>query len=173
MNNRLEKSLVGACGVFYVSAELTRRGWIALPTIRNTSGVDIIASKDNKTVNIQVKTNSYGKAVYPLSEGNETLVSDNLYYVFATLRMENERPDFYIVPSKFVAEYIRKTHKQWASLPPRHKKVAYEGATQKEIEEKRDKRSLRRFPNYVGATLSEFRDFNIGNYKDKWDILES
>jgi hypothetical protein len=44
-----------------------------MPTIRNARGVDIIASKDNKTINIQVKTNSYGKAVYPLSEGNENL----------------------------------------------------------------------------------------------------
>jgi len=42
---RIEKSLVGACGVFYVSAELSRRGWISMPTIRNTSGIDVIATK--------------------------------------------------------------------------------------------------------------------------------
>ena len=75
LSERLEKSLVGACGVFYVSAELSRRGWIAMPTIRNTKGIDIIASKGDKTVNIQVKTNSYGKPVYPLTQGNENLVS--------------------------------------------------------------------------------------------------
>jgi hypothetical protein len=103
-----------------------------MPTIRNARGVDIIASKDNKTINIQVKTNSYGKAVYPLSEGNENLVSGDLHYVFVTLKKETERPDFYIVPSKFVAEYIRKTHNHWATLPPRHKKVAYERATTEE-----------------------------------------
>lgn len=107
----MEKPLVGACGVFYVSAELSRRGWIAMPTIRNTSGIDIVATKDDKDVNIQVKTNSYGKIKYPMSKSNENLIADNLYYVFVTLNGERERPHFYILPSELIAKYVKKLMK--------------------------------------------------------------
>ena len=48
------------------------------PTIRNTSGIDIVATKGKRTVNIQVKTNSYGRIKYPMSKSNEKLIADNL-----------------------------------------------------------------------------------------------
>jgi Holliday junction resolvase len=108
MSGHLAKSLVGACGVFCVSAELSRRGWIAMPTIRNTTGVDIIASKAGKAVKIQVKTNSYGKIKYPLTEANETLFSNDLFYVFVTLKMPKERPDFFIVILNLLRNISRK-----------------------------------------------------------------
>ena len=139
MNQRLEKSLVGACGVFHVSAELSHRGWVTMPTIRNTKGIDIIATRDGKLINIQVKTSSHGKVKYTLVKENEELVSDDLFYVFVTLKSEKERPEFYIVPSKIVAKYIRKTHKHWATLPPRIKKKVYEGKTAEKISEIRGK----------------------------------
>jgi hypothetical protein len=52
------KSLIGAAGVHFVAAELSRRGMIALPTTRNTAGYDlIVTSTDGKHhANIQVKT---------------------------------------------------------------------------------------------------------------------
>lgn len=171
MNQRLEKSLVGACGVFHVSAELSFRGWVTMPTIRNTKGIDIMATKDGKAVNIQVKTNSYGKSHYPLGKENEELVSEDLFYVFVTLKSEIERPDFFIVPSKLVADYIRKTHDHWTTLPPRINKRAYEGVTAGEIAEVREKSAMRRFPNYIGTLLPEFRDFRLEDYQDKWNNL--
>jgi hypothetical protein len=36
-----EKALVGVSGVHFVVGELSRRGWVALPTIRNTKGIDV------------------------------------------------------------------------------------------------------------------------------------
>ena len=53
-----DKALIGAAGVFYVAAELSLRGMIALPTIRNTAGYDIIVTNrdGSKHANIQVKT---------------------------------------------------------------------------------------------------------------------
>ena len=172
MEEHLEKSLIGACGVFCVSAELSRKGWIAMPTIRNTAGVDIIAFKGSRAVKIQVKTNSYGKVKYPMSEGNESLMADDLFYVFVTLKAPEERPDFYIAQSGLVADYIKKTHTHFATLPPRRKKAAYEGTTPDEIAQKREKSTLRQFPNYVGALLPEFKGFNINNFKDGWELLE-
>jgi len=37
-----DTSLIGAAGVHFVVSELSLRGLIALPTIRNTAGVDVV-----------------------------------------------------------------------------------------------------------------------------------
>ena len=166
----MEKPLVGACGVFYVSAELSRRGWIAMPTIRNTSGTDIIATKDDRDVKIQVKTNSYGKVKYPMNKSNEEMIADDLYYVFVTLKGEDERPDFYILPSKFVAKYIKETHEKWTTLQPKRRLKKKD--TKEERIKRRERSTMRQFPNYVGKLIPSLKDFEIDNHKDKWEILE-
>jgi hypothetical protein len=55
---KLPNQLVGNVGLFYVSYELSKRGWNCLPTIRNAKGPDIIAfSQDAKrTKSVQVKS---------------------------------------------------------------------------------------------------------------------
>jgi hypothetical protein len=40
----MDNALTGAAGVFHVAMMLSLRGMIALPTIRNTAGYDIIVS---------------------------------------------------------------------------------------------------------------------------------
>jgi hypothetical protein len=168
---KLEKSLVGACGVFHVSAELSRRGWIAMPTIRNTKGIDLIATKDNRDVRIQVKTNSYGKVKYILGKSNETLMDNDLYYAFVTLKIGKlDRPDFYIVPSSLVAKYIKKTHKKFAVMPPKRKTKRPDTAEARRS--RRTKSTMRQFPNHVGKKIPEFCDFNINDYKEGWGLLE-
>lgn len=141
-----------------------------MPTIRNTIGIDIIATKDDNEVNIQVKTNSYGKVKYPMSKSNEELIADNLYYVFVTLKGKDERPDFYIVPSKLVARYIKETHEKWTTLQPKRRLERKE--TKEERKKRRERSTMRQFPNYVGKLIPSFKDFEINNYKDKWKILE-
>lgn len=166
---KLEKPLVGACGVFYVSAELARRGWVAMPTIRNTSGIDIIAIRGNRDVKIQVKTNSYGKIKYLMNKSNEELFGDNIFYVFATLKDQEERPDFYILPSKLVASYIKETYEKFRTEKPMRIR---RGETLKDTKERRKTSLMRQFPNRHGKMLPAFKNFEIDEYKDKWDILE-
>ena len=48
-----------------------------------------------------------------LNQKAEDYYSDTLFYVFVLLKGENERPDFYIVPSKVVAEHTKTTHQAW------------------------------------------------------------
>lgn len=79
-----DKSLIGAAGVHHVASELSLRGLIALPTIRNTAGVDIVASDPAGTwfANIQVKTSRRKAPFWPVSRKFETWVGPNDYYVF-------------------------------------------------------------------------------------------
>lgn len=107
--------LTGVAGEYFVAAELSRRGYIASITLRNTRDVDILASSNNtsKQVAIQVKTSKANSGRWMLSEKAEENHSPNLFYIFVDLKNEMERPDFYIVPSITVATFIRKGHRQW------------------------------------------------------------
>ncbi len=60
---KISRNLSGIAGTYYVAAELSRRGYIALITLKNTAGVDILASSEDsfKSIGIQVKTNQHSK----------------------------------------------------------------------------------------------------------------
>lgn len=62
--SRLSTGLSGVAGEYLVAAELSRRGYIASITLRNTRGIDILASNADATrsVGIQVKTNQRARA---------------------------------------------------------------------------------------------------------------
>jgi hypothetical protein len=113
----LENTLVGVAGEYYVAAELTTRGFVAAITLRNSRGIDIIASNADasKSVSIQVKTSSYSSPTWILSQKSEDFYSDSHFYVFVCLYQIGARPDFYIAPSEIVANYIAEKHAKWLS----------------------------------------------------------
>jgi len=113
--SQLETTLVGVSGEYYVAAELSVRGYLASVTVRNSRGIDIIASNSDasRSVSIQVKTNKSGKSEWILNKKAESYYSDNHFYVFVALHGTGQRPDFYIVPSKVVAEYTSASHRNW------------------------------------------------------------
>jgi hypothetical protein len=57
-SKRISGSLSGAAGVHFVSGELSRLGYIALQTVKNTKGIDIVVPDFDftKTAYLQVKT---------------------------------------------------------------------------------------------------------------------
>ena len=115
MNEKLESTLVGVAGEYLVAGELTLRGYLASITLRNSRGIDIIASNadGSSSVSIQVKTNSDGGKSWILNKKAEKYYSENHYYVFVALQGLDQRPSFHIVPSKVVAEYTYSSHSEW------------------------------------------------------------
>ena len=112
--------LAGTSGEYFVAAELSRRGYIASITLKNTKGIDILVSNEeaSKTVAIQVKTNSSERKAWVLNEKAEEYKGPALYYVFVNLKNKVDvRPDFHIVPSEVVANYIKKEHDEWLLTP--------------------------------------------------------
>jgi len=72
----------------------------------------------SKTVAIQVKTNSSERKAWVLNEKAEEYKGPALYYVFVNLKNKVDvRPDFHIVPSEVVANYIKKEHDEWLLTP--------------------------------------------------------
>lgn len=118
------KSLIGIAGAHFVAAELSQLGYISTLTSRNTEGIDVLVSKPDgsKLVSIQVKTSgpglrkSYCRS-WIMQEKHEGTFSNNLFYVFVDLKPNNEKPDFYIVPSIDVATYIKESHEKWLKEP--------------------------------------------------------
>jgi hypothetical protein len=111
----LPKDLCGVSGEYFVASVLSQLGYIASLTLKNTRGIDILASnvKASRLVGIQVKTNQDSKLKWILNAKAEGFVADTLFYVFVNLKCSKERPDFFVVPSQTVADHIINDHRKW------------------------------------------------------------
>ena len=144
----LETTLVGVTGEYYVAAELSIRGYLASVTLRNSRGIDIIASNSDasRSVSIQVKTNKGGQPRWILNKKAETYFAKGHFYVFVVLHVVGQHPDFYVVPRETVSEYVSTTHREWLAGAGRQGKLRQD------------------------SSVRVFRD-DEGQYKDAWDLL--
>ncbi len=117
--DKLNSVLAGVSGEYFAAAELSKRGYIASITLRNTKGVDILCSNGEatKTVGIQVKTNRGTARSWILNQKAEDYFADNLYYLFVNLNDNKKHPDFFIVPSEIVGQYCKSGHANWLMTP--------------------------------------------------------
>ena len=94
MDKKIDNALIGAAGVHFVASELSFRGLIALPTMRNTAGIDVIVSnrKGSWHANLQVKTSKKKVGFWPVGYSYKKLNGRNNYYVF--LRYLNKKGQF-------------------------------------------------------------------------------
>ena len=149
MHKELPSILAGVAGEYYVAAELSRRGIVASISLRNTRGMDILATNEEGswTVTIQVKANQKKNREWILGEKAEALVSDTHYYVFVNLGEIGERPEFHVVPSRVVAQTVKESHQQWLSTPGRGGR------------------------SHVDNPMRKFED-RAGAYLERWDLLK-
>jgi hypothetical protein len=123
-NTRTANNITGVAGEYFVAAELSRRGWIATMTLKNTPNIDVIATTvdGSRTVNIQVKTRSVAnRQGWILNKGIESIVpGDNFYIVFVDLVSQNGKPDYFIVPKNLFAKWMSNRYQEWLATPGRH-----------------------------------------------------
>ena len=100
--------LTGMRGVYLVAAELSRLGFITSPTSRSAIGADILVTDQScqRSYSVQVKTNAKVFSFWLLNKKVKDQVSKSHLYVFVNIRKQKvgESIEFYIVPSKVVAE---------------------------------------------------------------------
>ena len=145
-DERLSKTLTGISGEYFVAAELSRLGYIASITLKNTRGIDILCSNSDakKHVSIQVKTSKTKGNTWMLHKKDEEFFSKSHKYVFVLIH-ENS-PEFFIVPSEVVAKFISKSHAKW-------------------IKGKKADGTARKNTN-----RRKFKDI-LGEYRSRWDLL--
>lgn len=92
---------VGIAGEYLIAAELSRRGYVDSLTLRNTCGIDILASNRDatKSVGIQVKTSQRAKAAWVMTKKAEQELAEKLLYVLVCLPRKNQ-PVFTSCPGK-------------------------------------------------------------------------
>ena len=146
--SELTSLLSGVAGEYFVAAELSRRGFLASITLRNTKGVDILCSNADatKTVAIQVKTNRRSNREWMLNQKAESFFAANHYYVFVNLHDNEQPPDYFIVPSEVVATSVKESHATWLAAPGK------DGRT------------------HIDTTMRKFADLSE-EYRNRWDIL--
>jgi hypothetical protein len=114
--DKLSKTLSGVAGEYFVAAEICRHGMIAAVTLRNTRGIDIIATRpDNTSVTIQVKTVQKGASKWMLSKDDEKSRRPNHFYVFVILHGYDGQPEYWVVESDYLSLSLRKSHRKWMS----------------------------------------------------------
>lgn len=148
LESEITSSLAGVSGEYFVAAELSRRGYIASITLRNTKGVDILCSNTDVTrqFGVQVKTNRRSNREWILNSKSEEYFADNLFYIFVNLHGTKKAPDYFIVPSAEVARYTKESHIAWRDTSGRNGRV------------------------HNDTTMRKFADFD-GKYLNKWDSL--
>ena len=147
-NTKISSLLAGVAGEYFVAAELSRRGYIASISLRNTRGIDILATNASadRSVTIQCKTNQLSKTSWMLNDKCEHFASDNHFYVFVVLGGASERPRYHVVPSAAVAAYVRDSHRAWLSTPGRRGQA------------------------HVDTPMRKFDDIE-NEYLERWDLL--
>lgn len=137
----------GIAGEYFVAAELSRLGYVASLTLRNTKGIDILASNADATrsVGIQVKTSQGSRPDWMLNQKAEADLAENLFYVFVCLPTQGQ-PAYHIVPRRNVALAVRKDHREWLDAPGRGGR------------------------RHRDNPVRRFRDPEL-KYRDRWDLL--
>jgi hypothetical protein len=98
----IPSALIGIAGVHHVVSELSRRGFVALPTIRNTVGYDIIASRPDgrKHANIQVKSSQKKVTFWLMPSINDIRTGSNDYYVLVRWLPQEKRFECFMLTGK-------------------------------------------------------------------------
>jgi hypothetical protein len=146
---KIASVLVGVAGEYFVAAELSRRGYIASISLRNTRGIDILATNQtsSRSVTIQCKTKQVARKTWPLNKKSEGFVSAKHFYVFVAFGGVGERPRYHIVPSRVVSKYIITSHRRWLRTPGRNGR------------------------RHVDNNMRQFAD-REGRYLERWDLLK-
>ncbi|MDP2729422.1 MAG: hypothetical protein Q8O55_02935 [Dehalococcoidales bacterium] len=115
-STRVPNDLIGIAGVHWVVSELSRRGLIAMPTIRNTSGIDVLVTTPDGSAQavLQVKTagtvkdyQEDGRQWWPMPAPDKCLKGTKAFYVFVRWREDQKSFEAFLDSTKTVAKQVQ------------------------------------------------------------------
>jgi hypothetical protein len=104
-------ALMGIAGVHYVAAELSRRGMVALPTVRNTAAYDIIVvtQEGDRHANIQVKASSTRTSFFPMPSPEKIRAGKCDHYVLVRWLEKNRQFEAFMLTGKQAKKAVLET----------------------------------------------------------------
>ncbi len=165
---KISKNQISLAGEFAVLSQLALHGFDANLTLGNTKGVDILLSNPStgKMKRLEVKTHSHnreyksktcGRVVgqWRMSDKHENEPDKNLFYCFVSIEHDNGGFKFYVVPSKVVAEFVKRSHQYWL-----------------QGKEGRRDNPMRLFQLGLDKTGYPFKLPQADEYRNRWDLLK-
>jgi hypothetical protein len=112
----------GNTGEFYALAELSRHGWTAAQTPRNSRVYDILAKKGSRRIDVRVKTKTSDARVFQWNAKDDGSVfveiSDNDFCILVDIPEAHDQfPLFYVVPTQTLHEWLSADFKAWLETP--------------------------------------------------------
>ena len=111
-------TLVGIAGVHHVVSELSRRGLIALPTIRNIAAYDVIVTTPDgrRHANIQVKTSLKRVNFFPMPSAERVRTGPRDWYVLLRWLQKQERFEGFMLTGREARQEVKR-HRERQRLP--------------------------------------------------------
>lgn len=105
-----KRDLIGIAGVHWVVSELSLRGLVALPTVRNTVGADVVVLDPvtGDLASLQVKASANPKNGFWLASP-PAWITPSHFYVFLRRRSDNHGFEAYFDTAEAVAASIEAT----------------------------------------------------------------
>lgn len=117
MPDRLSNHLVGIAGVHHVVSELSRRGLVALPTVRNIAAYDVlVATLDGKRhANIQVKASLKRVTFFPMPSADKVRAGRHDWYVLVRWLEREQRFDGFMLSGREAKAAVARDAKSQAA----------------------------------------------------------
>lgn len=108
-NARSVTGLVGIAGVHYVVSELSRRGLVALPTVKNLAAYDIVVlnTEGTRHANVQVKASSKRVNFFPMPTPEKIRTGPRDIYVLVRWCKKDERYESFLLTGKQALQAVK------------------------------------------------------------------
>lgn len=115
----MQKQNIGNAGEYYFASRLSALNFTVTITLGRAERYDILAvSPNGKPYKFSLKTRfTTENTAFTLSEKDERKFEDDLFYAFIRLHGFKREPEFWLIPSKRVAEVIKSAHQTWRVTP--------------------------------------------------------
>jgi hypothetical protein len=111
-NSKPDSYLVSAAGVYFVAAELSRRGLFVLPTMRNARGIDIMVTNADRTwhANLKVRMQNSGASSWSMASMFRGTVDRKDWYAFVRYVKDESRFEVFLESAKRVHKQVFQNH---------------------------------------------------------------
>ncbi|MCX5717778.1 MAG: hypothetical protein NTW44_05600 [Nitrospirae bacterium] len=166
----LKKEYKGNVGLFLVCLEISKMNLIALPTSRNTKGLDLIAlhPETNKAIGLQVKCSDKKKSPILASYWHnykETIQNKIISpFIFVDISVL-EKPQYFILSKTQITRILTKLIEDYIKDYTQRNGVTFEDICTKEQLKDKDKDKNKNADNWV-LNYDQF-----AAYLNKWDSI--
>ena len=119
-------TIIGNAGEYLLVGELLKRGIVAAPAPRNTTGFDVLAATGQNSCNIRVKSKTPAATSWVWMCGkdeNRTIFKGMLdegdFTVLVDLKGYDDPPEYFILPTRLLNENLKERFRAWVESPGR------------------------------------------------------